>query len=56
MTPNVPISETGTATVGISAARQLRRNTSTTIITRPVAMTSVFSASNTEARMLGVRS
>ena len=56
MTQKVPISDTGTATLGISAARQRRRNSSTTSTTRPTAMTSVSSASCNEARMLGVRS
>ena len=54
MTQKVPISDTGTATLGISAARQRRRNSSTTSTTAPTAMTSVSSASCNEARMLGV--
>src|SRR5438552_1608762 len=56
MTPNVPISDTGTATLGISAARTLRRNRNTTRITSATAMTSVRSTSRSEARMPGVRS
>ena len=33
MTPKVPTSESGTATLGISVARALRRNTNTTSTT-----------------------
>ena len=56
MTPNVPISDTGTATLGISAARTLRRNRNTTRMTSATAMTSVRSTSRSDARMPGVRS
>ena len=34
MTPKVPISDTGTATLGMKVARALRRNRKTTRITR----------------------
>ena len=43
MTPKVPISETGTATLGISVARALRRNTNTTRITSTTAIASARS-------------
>ncbi len=38
----VPISDTGIAITGISAVRQLCRNTSTTITTRPIASNRVL--------------
>ena len=41
-TANVPISETGTASIGISVARQFCRNRNTTMTTRTIASTSVF--------------
>ena len=52
----MPISETGTATLGISVARALRRKTNTTSITRQIEVISVISTSWTEARMVVVRS
>src|ERR1035438_7746099 len=56
ITAKVPISETGTATVGISVARQLRRNMKTTRITNMTERTRVRSTSLTDARMVVVRS
>ena len=56
MTANVPISETGTATAGISVARTLRRNAKTTRVTSTTEMTSVRSTSCSEARMVELRS
>ncbi len=56
MTPNVPISETGTATPGISVARTLRRKRKTTRITSETEMASVISTSRTDARIVVVRS
>ena len=56
MAPKVPTSDTGTATVGISVARPLRRNRNTTRITSTTAMTSVRSTSRSDARIVGVRS
>ena len=53
---NVPISDTGTATAGISAARTSRRNRNTTKMTNATAMISVRSVSRSEARIVGVRS
>ena len=50
------MSETGTATLGISVARQFRRNKKTTRITRPIAISSVRSTSRRLARMVVVRS
>ena len=41
MTANVPMSDTGTAIIGISVARQFCRNTSTTMNTRMNASNSV---------------
>ena len=56
MTPNVPMSDTGTATVGMSAARGVRRKANTTSVTRITEMISDISTSCSEARMVGVRS
>ena len=56
MNENVPIKLTGTATAGISAARQLRRNMNTTMITKATAINMVRSASRRLARMVVVRS
>ena len=44
------------ATLGMSVTRTLRRNTNTTAMTRMVDSTSVRSTSNTEARIVVVRS
>ena len=41
MTPNVPTSDSGTATLGIIAVRGLRRNANTTRMTRTIEMISV---------------
>lgn len=54
--PNVPTIEIGTATLGISVARQLRRNRNTTITTRLTAMMSVCSVSASDARIVRERS
>ncbi len=56
MMAQVPISETGTATAGMNVARTLRRKTKTTPITSNTEMISVRSISDTEARMVSVRS
>src|SRR5271154_7311946 len=56
MTANVPIKETGTATLGMRVARTLRRKRKTTRITSPIDMASVRSTSLTDARMVVVRS
>ncbi|MNK97625.1 hypothetical protein D3C87_1179690 [compost metagenome] len=56
ITANVPTSDTGTATLGISVARTLRRNRNTTMITSATEIISVCSTSRREARMVGVRS
>ena len=56
ITPKVPMSETGTATLGISVARTLRRNRKTTRITSAREMRSVRSTSLTDARIVVVRS
>src|ERR1039458_7443190 len=56
MTAKVPMSEAGTATVGMSVARQLRRKTKTTRITRRTESMRVRSTSLTDARMVVVRS
>ena len=50
ITANVPISETGTATSGMIDARQVCRNTITTITTRRMAMNSVCTTSAIECR------
>ena len=56
MTAKVPMSEAGTATVGMSVARQLRRNMKTTRITRMTERIRVRSTSLTDARIVVVRS
>src|SRR5277367_5182733 len=56
ITAQVPISETGTATAGMSVARPLRKKTKTTAMTRMTEIMSVRSTSSTEARMVVVRS
>src|SRR6202789_4423668 len=53
---NVPIRETGTATLGIRVARALRRKTKTTRITRTTEIINVVSTSFTEALIVVVRS
>jgi hypothetical protein len=52
----VPISDSGTATLGISVAEALRRNRKITITTRAMASASSNCMSSTEARMVTVRS
>src|SRR5215831_19662765 len=54
MTPNVPISDTGTATLGIKVARTLRRKRNTTSMTRMTAIIRVISTSRTDALMVTV--
>jgi len=54
MTAKVPISDTGMATIGITAARQLCRKIITTSTTRTSASNSVFSTSSMEARTYSV--
>jgi hypothetical protein len=56
MSPNVPISEIGTATLAMTVARRLPRNAKITSTTRATASSSSFSTSATEARMPVVRS
>ncbi len=56
ITAQVPISDTGTATAGINVARTFRRNTKTTAITSTTEISRVVSISETEARMVNVRS
>src|SRR5579871_2826853 len=56
ITPQVPISETGTAMLGMMVVRGLRRKMKTTIITRAMEMDIVNWMSRTEARMVVVRS
>jgi hypothetical protein len=56
MKPKVPTIDTGTAALGISAARALPRKTNTTRITRPTAIISVASVSRSEARIVVERS
>ncbi len=54
--PMVPISDTGTATLGISVARTSRRNTKTTRITSTTAIVSARPTSRSDARIVAVRS
>ncbi len=56
MTPKVPMSDTGTATLGIKAERASRRNRNTTMMTSATEIASVRSTSCSEARMSVVRS
>ena len=56
ITLKVPISDTGTAMLGINVARQLRRNRNTTMITSASEISSVRSISASDARMVLVRS
>ncbi len=56
MAAKVPMSETGTATAGISVARPERRNKNTTRITSATEIASVSSTSCSDARIVGERS
>ena len=56
ITANVPMSDTGTATAGISVARALLRKIKTTATTRQIERINVISTSRTEARIVVVRS
>ena len=56
ITPNEPMIEVGTATLGIAAARTLRRKANTTRITSTTAMISVFSVSCSDCRIVFDRS
>ena len=49
MTAKVPISETGMATIGMIAARQVCRNTITTMTTRTTASKMVLQTSSTDS-------
>src|SRR5471032_3265270 len=51
-----PASASGTVTLGISVAQKLRRNRNTTITTSAMVSARVNSTSETEARMVVVRS
>ena len=56
MTPNVPTSDSGTATLGMIVAGTLRRNRKITMTTRATDSNSSNCTSCTEARMVVVRS
>ena len=56
MAPKVPISESGTATLGMTVPAAVRRNTNTTSTTRPIESMSSHRTSSTDARMVVVRS
>ena len=56
MTPNVPTSDSGSATAGMKVARQVRRKTKITPTTSATDRISVCCTSLTEARMVSVRS
>ncbi len=56
ITPKVPISDSGTATLGISVAATLRRNRKVTITTSAIDSISSNWTSLIEARMVWVRS
>ena len=54
MTANVPTIATGTATSGITVARQFCRNSNTTIATRAMASNSVCTTSAIDSLIKGV--
>ena len=54
MTKNVPISDTGMATIGMMAARQVCRNRMMTITTRSAASNRVLITSSTDCWMNSV--
>ncbi len=56
MAPNVPTSESGTATLGITVAASVRRKRKMTMTTRAITSISSNSTSLTEARIVMVRS
>jgi hypothetical protein len=56
MTPNVPTSESGTATLGMTVAASVRRKRKITMTTSPITSISSNSTSWTEARIVVVRS
>ena len=56
MTTKVPTNDTGTATLGITVARALRKKANTTKITKATETIKVNSASCKEARIFGLRS
>jgi hypothetical protein len=56
MMAQVPIRDTGTATAGIRVARTLRRKMKTTAMTSTTEMIRVRSMSDTDARIVSVRS
>src|SRR6185312_4398677 len=56
ITPNVPIRDNGTATLGMIVAQPLRRNTNTTRITSTTEIARVHWTSVTDARIVVVRS
>ena len=56
MAPKVPMSETGTATLGMKVERTLRRKRNTTRITSEIEIARVISTSRTDARIVLVAS
>ena len=56
ITPNVPTSDSGTATLGMIVARRFRRNAKITSTTRTTVSPNSNSTSATEARIVTVRS
>src|SRR2546427_284640 len=56
MAPEVPMSDTGTTTLGMRAVRSVRKNTNTTRMTSRTERPRVRCTSCTEARMVMVRS
>src|SRR5271168_618703 len=56
MTANVAIMDSGTDTLGISVAQNVRRNMKIVPTTNPIVISSVFRTSATEARIVLVRS
>ena len=56
ITPNVPMSDSGTATLGIIVARKFRRNKKIAMTTSAIVSMSENSTSRTEPRIVIVRS
>ena len=56
ITPNVPITASGSATLVITVAQSLRRKRKITMTTSPTVKRSVNCTSATEARIVAVRS
>ena len=56
MMPNVPMSESGSATLVITVAQSFRRKRNITITTSAMVSSNVYCTSRTDARIVSVRS